>query len=252
MNTGIQDAYNLGWKLTSVVDGARIGLLDTYGAERIPVARTVLEMSSDKMTRTLEQVGRGSEDGLGSALAGMVDESMTTGLGIRYRTSPMVYRSGNEPESGPMPGDRARTPAAWRARGSAATSSTSRGDRSGRCSPTSTPIRSSSTTPSRPTCTCAGSDRPRTAPSWTPRASSGASTRLIPASSSSSGPTGTSSPGSRPARRRTSSTTWPRSGRTATRSGPTRTAAHGSSAVRKGQKGPHARQQHQQYQHRTA
>jgi 2-polyprenyl-6-methoxyphenol hydroxylase-like FAD-dependent oxidoreductase len=46
MNTGIQDAYNLGWKLALVLDG-RAGnqLLDTYQEERLPVARSVLSGS---------------------------------------------------------------------------------------------------------------------------------------------------------------------------------------------------------------
>src|SRR6185312_4197495 len=39
MNTGIQDAYNLGWKLGLVLAGnAAEGLLDTYEEERLPVA----------------------------------------------------------------------------------------------------------------------------------------------------------------------------------------------------------------------
>jgi hypothetical protein len=43
MNTGIQDAWNLGWKLALVVLGkAREGLLDTYQAERWPVGRNLL------------------------------------------------------------------------------------------------------------------------------------------------------------------------------------------------------------------
>jgi hypothetical protein len=43
MNTGIQDAYNLGWKLALVVGGAaNPGLLDSYDRERRPVARGVL------------------------------------------------------------------------------------------------------------------------------------------------------------------------------------------------------------------
>ncbi len=43
MNTGMQDATNLAWKLALVVAGhAHDGLLDTYGRERGPVARQVL------------------------------------------------------------------------------------------------------------------------------------------------------------------------------------------------------------------
>jgi 2-polyprenyl-6-methoxyphenol hydroxylase-like FAD-dependent oxidoreductase len=43
LNTGVQDAVNLGWKLAQVVHGtAPEGLLDTYHAERHPVAARVL------------------------------------------------------------------------------------------------------------------------------------------------------------------------------------------------------------------
>jgi 2-polyprenyl-6-methoxyphenol hydroxylase-like FAD-dependent oxidoreductase len=46
MNTGIQDAANLGWKLAATVNGwAPPGLLDTYHAERHPVGRQVLRNS---------------------------------------------------------------------------------------------------------------------------------------------------------------------------------------------------------------
>jgi 2-polyprenyl-6-methoxyphenol hydroxylase-like FAD-dependent oxidoreductase len=44
MNTGLQDAYNLAWKLALVVQGhADAALLDTYEQERIPVAQRLLE-----------------------------------------------------------------------------------------------------------------------------------------------------------------------------------------------------------------
>ncbi|KNE81180.1 MULTISPECIES: FAD-dependent oxidoreductase [Streptomyces] len=46
MNTGLQDAANLGWKLTAVLrDGAPDSLLDTYHEERHPVGRMVLRSS---------------------------------------------------------------------------------------------------------------------------------------------------------------------------------------------------------------
>src|SRR5437762_11577585 len=51
MNTGLQDAYNLGWKLALVVEGrADEALLDTYEEERIPVARRLLN-STDRAFR---------------------------------------------------------------------------------------------------------------------------------------------------------------------------------------------------------
>ena len=43
MNTGLQDAYNLAWKLALVAEGkARQELLETYNEERLPVARKLL------------------------------------------------------------------------------------------------------------------------------------------------------------------------------------------------------------------
>jgi 2-polyprenyl-6-methoxyphenol hydroxylase-like FAD-dependent oxidoreductase len=44
MNTGLQDAYNLAWKLAGVVNGQIYsGILDSYTAERMPVAKTLLK-----------------------------------------------------------------------------------------------------------------------------------------------------------------------------------------------------------------
>lgn len=42
MNTGIQDAFNLSWKLELALRGADDLLLDSYEAERKPVAKTIL------------------------------------------------------------------------------------------------------------------------------------------------------------------------------------------------------------------
>jgi 2-polyprenyl-6-methoxyphenol hydroxylase-like FAD-dependent oxidoreductase len=47
LNTGVQDAYNLGWKLGQVLAGAPEALLDTYEGERRPVAARVLGRSSE-------------------------------------------------------------------------------------------------------------------------------------------------------------------------------------------------------------
>jgi 2-polyprenyl-6-methoxyphenol hydroxylase-like FAD-dependent oxidoreductase len=57
MNTGIQDAHNLAWKLAAVLEGrAASPLLDTYGVERRPVAQSNGEQSitnSVKLAETL-------------------------------------------------------------------------------------------------------------------------------------------------------------------------------------------------------
>ena len=53
LNTGVQDAYNLGWKLA----GSR-ALVDTYAVERVPIAHGVLELAA----RTLRRHMEGGED----------------------------------------------------------------------------------------------------------------------------------------------------------------------------------------------
>lgn len=55
MNTGIQDAQNLGWKLAAVVNGAApASLLDSYEAERRPVAVSVLSLSNARLKEATE------------------------------------------------------------------------------------------------------------------------------------------------------------------------------------------------------
>jgi len=46
LNAGVQDAFNLGWKLAAVLLGAPDSLLDTYEEERRPVAAGILDLST--------------------------------------------------------------------------------------------------------------------------------------------------------------------------------------------------------------
>ncbi len=55
LNTSVQDAYNLGWKLAAVAAGAPGALLDSYEAERRPVAAAMLGLA----TRLLDALKRG-------------------------------------------------------------------------------------------------------------------------------------------------------------------------------------------------
>ncbi|MGQ1646733.1 FAD-dependent monooxygenase [Acinetobacter baumannii] len=48
LNTGIQDSYNLGWKIAQVLAGTDNSLLDSYEAERWPIAASVLALSTKK------------------------------------------------------------------------------------------------------------------------------------------------------------------------------------------------------------
>src|SRR3954469_8012721 len=59
MNTGMQDAANLGWKLAAELQGwARPGLLDSYHDERHPVGELVLRMSGGMLRVALSPRGR--------------------------------------------------------------------------------------------------------------------------------------------------------------------------------------------------
>jgi 3-(3-hydroxy-phenyl)propionate hydroxylase len=71
LNTGVQDAVNLGWKLARVVDGTSPErLLDTYHAERHPVAARVLD-------NTLAQVALGRGDARHLALRSAMTELLS-------------------------------------------------------------------------------------------------------------------------------------------------------------------------------
>ncbi|MGW2412660.1 FAD-dependent monooxygenase [Streptomyces tubercidicus] len=58
MNTGIQDGYNLAWKLAAALNGAPAPLLDSYEPERTATARTALDIS----TTLLDKHRRGDDD----------------------------------------------------------------------------------------------------------------------------------------------------------------------------------------------
>ena len=90
LNTGVQDAVNLGWKLAQVVKGTSMeSLLDTYHAERHPVGARVLR-------NTMAQVALTSPDDRHRALRETAAEllrmdeprkniaAMLTGLDIQY------------------------------------------------------------------------------------------------------------------------------------------------------------------------
>jgi 2-polyprenyl-6-methoxyphenol hydroxylase-like FAD-dependent oxidoreductase len=57
LNTSVQDAYNLGWKLAAVLGGAPGALLDTYEEERRPVAAGVLGLSTALLGRKWQRRG---------------------------------------------------------------------------------------------------------------------------------------------------------------------------------------------------
>ncbi|VDC06645.1 unnamed protein product [Peniophora sp. CBMAI 1063] len=55
INSGVLDAMNISWKLTSVIKGCSpLTLLDTYEEERMPVIREMLRMTTDIADRTFK------------------------------------------------------------------------------------------------------------------------------------------------------------------------------------------------------
>ncbi|MFF0138759.1 rifampin monooxygenase [Streptomyces sp. NPDC005227] len=80
LNLGVQDAFNLGWKLAAAVDGwAPEGLLDSYHDERHPVGARVLDNTRAQIT--LLGTGAGA-----TALRGLFDKLMDFEEVNRYVT----------------------------------------------------------------------------------------------------------------------------------------------------------------------
>jgi len=118
MNTGLQDAYNLAWKLALVVSGrAGAALLDSYEAERVPVAKRLLSTTDRAFSLVVAD----------SWLAGLfrtrvVPKIMAflmglnwvqrlvfrtiSQIGIRYRNSSLSETQAGLPEAAPRAGDR--------------------------------------------------------------------------------------------------------------------------------------------------
>lgn len=56
LNTGLQDAYNLTWKIAMVLNGtAPPALLDTYDDERIPIADEIIKYSAKTLDNGVYQ-----------------------------------------------------------------------------------------------------------------------------------------------------------------------------------------------------
>jgi 2-polyprenyl-6-methoxyphenol hydroxylase-like FAD-dependent oxidoreductase len=97
MNTGIQDGYNLAWKLALAIDGvAAAGLLESYDAERRPIGEEVVG-------RTVRHARSGFEGDSEDPATMMLREAQ---LLVGYPDSPLVGQDGSF-AAGPAPGARA-------------------------------------------------------------------------------------------------------------------------------------------------
>ncbi|BDM73788.1 FAD-dependent oxidoreductase [Streptomyces nigrescens] len=100
MNTGLQDAANLGWKLAAVLRGhSPESLLDSYQAERHPVGKSVLRSSGAILRLTLlhsapGRAVRGIAARLINHLRPVSRRAIRTlsGIGISYPAGPGAHR----------------------------------------------------------------------------------------------------------------------------------------------------------------
>ena len=94
LNLGIQDAFNLGWKLAAAVDGwAPAGMLDSYESERRPVADDVLTITRAQSELIAPEPGPQAVRRLLTELMGFDDVAAflaekVPGTGIRYDFGP--------------------------------------------------------------------------------------------------------------------------------------------------------------------
>ena len=121
MNSGMQDGFNLGWKLAAVIKGfGQADLLDTYGAERQPVAEDLLKFT-DRGFHSMVKPGDLAQRAMklfGASVMGLetVQERLRRTVGevpISYLTSSLSEDHGGT--IGPIAGERAPDGVAVRA-----------------------------------------------------------------------------------------------------------------------------------------
>jgi 2-polyprenyl-6-methoxyphenol hydroxylase-like FAD-dependent oxidoreductase len=121
MNTGMQDAWNLGWKLALVLRGAaRAALLDTYEAERWPVGHALLRgtdrifglftraMSSNAAVAWLRRVvlPKLVPLAIGGERLRTFAFRFVSEIGIAYRDGPLATEGTPALSDGPRAGER--------------------------------------------------------------------------------------------------------------------------------------------------
>ena len=118
MNTGLQDAYNLAWKLALVVWGrADAALLDSYEEERVPVAKRLLSTTDRAFSLIVSDnwlVGlfrtrilvKFAAFAMGFARIQRLAFRTISQTGIHYRDSRLSETQAGIPDTAPQGGDR--------------------------------------------------------------------------------------------------------------------------------------------------
>lgn len=109
LNTSVQDAYNLGWKLGAVLrHGADAGLLDTYEEERRAVAARMLDLSTrihrgtDRRGTATRQLGLEYRDSSLSLDASPSLDTPTADVETSTATSDTTPRAGDRAPDAPL------------------------------------------------------------------------------------------------------------------------------------------------------
>ncbi|MFA6915069.1 MAG: FAD-dependent monooxygenase [Parachlamydiales bacterium] len=116
MNTGLQDAFNLSWKLALVINNkAQPTILDSYQEERYPIIKNVI-----KFTEALAFLGLTNNSFL-QGIRNFIFRNVTdkvrfiqrkmvgliTQTALKYKNSHIIIKQSNGHSSGPQPGERA-------------------------------------------------------------------------------------------------------------------------------------------------
>lgn len=99
LNTSVQDAYNLGWKLAAVLAGAPQSLLDTFEKERRPVAAQMLGLATRLLESAKQGVRRRGRE-VGQLDIGYPESSLAMEQPTRHDT----LRAGDRAPDAPMRG----------------------------------------------------------------------------------------------------------------------------------------------------
>lgn len=116
MNTGLQDAFNLAWKLALVINGkADKSLLDSYQSERHPVVSDIVDInekytklalfdnaSQEKLLQFCKQITSDTGGTLTNKIA-----SYITQINIQYKASPIIDFTESVNANAPRQGERA-------------------------------------------------------------------------------------------------------------------------------------------------
>jgi hypothetical protein len=114
MNAGIQDAYNLAWKLALVIKGkAKQSILDTYQLERYPIVSEIVKQTEDftklvlfdntfltKLRKISHEISH--EDTLTKKISNMISQTS-----FQYKDSPIIPHYEQLSIHSPKPGQRA-------------------------------------------------------------------------------------------------------------------------------------------------